>query len=83
MTCEEMTEWGRCQQPTHTDSSWVCKYHHRMRTGTLARIDRYYHEKVAKGLVALTDDYLDAAELGALFGGRTRHDGRWQDLWTV
>lgn len=43
--------------------------------------DRYYHEKVAKGLLIPTWDWMTEPEAHALLNGRYRGDGRRLDQW--
>ncbi len=73
--CGHVTPWGPCQQ---TVPEGVCSFHADPRQST----DRYYHRKVALGLVTLTDT-LSKAEVRALLHGRRKNDGRAIDEWVV
>jgi len=81
MRCYKRTEWGVCAQQA-LDGFSMCGYHLRRRSNKELREDRFYHEKVALGLIEPTDHWLTAAEARALFGGRRHGDGRRLDQWT-
>lgn len=79
MRCKQKTEWGRCAQIAQRDTE-LCKTHeHFKRTG--AKPDRYWHEKVAKGLITPTVEWMNDAELNAIINGRYRGDGRRIDQY--
>lgn len=48
-------------------------------TGALP--DPYYHEKVVRGLVEPTWDWMSESEAHAVLNGRYRGDGRRLDQW--
>lgn len=79
--CGYPTEWGPCRQPQH-DGGW-CRYHQAAENNPRFTVDRYYHRKVALGMVEHTSEYISQTELDALFGGRPRLDGRRIDQWTT
>lgn len=77
--CSKSTPWGQCQQKTDHPSG-LCSAHLQWeQRGTTP--DRYYHEKVAKGLTEPTWDWMSEAEAHALLNGRYRGDGRRLDQW--
>lgn len=46
------------------------------------RVDPYYEEKVFKGLIEPSDNWMSEVEVRALFSGRAKGDGRRIDHWT-
>ena len=86
MQCHRRTEWGRCQQPAATGRR-LCHVHidfdgagRNVHTGRPA--DRYWHEKVTKGLITPTARALSPSEIHATVNGRSRGDGRRLDAYT-
>lgn len=79
MRCLADTPWGQCQQLSFRED--LCGYHFQVTQDPTFRVDRFYHEKVAKGLVEPTFHWMSSTEVEALFKGRPRHDGRRLDLW--
>lgn len=71
---------GQCQQPGKGAYA-LCTYHQRAQDDTF-RHDEYYHEKIVRGLLSPTEDYMTETEVTTLFRGRARHDGRRLDQWT-
>lgn len=47
------------------------------------RPDPYYEEKVVRGLIAPTWDWMSESEGAALLNGRYRGDGRRLDQWVT
>lgn len=45
--------------------------------------DRYYHEKIVKGLVQPAGSYLTRSQLHAVVSGRYRGDGRKVDAYVL
>lgn len=85
--CRRKTEWGRCQQeadaPRMLCSLHLTVDHKGNRISSGRRIDRYYHEKVSKGLVVPITERLSESELEAVVNGRYRGDGRRLDQYTL
>lgn len=79
--CEYESEWGPCQQEVRRPYT-LCPYHWRMLYLPRFRVDRAYHEKIARGLLQPADSYLTQTELDAMFRGHSRHDGRRLDHYT-
>lgn len=80
MRCRKKTEWGQCAQ--EASDPWFCTVHrHFHETGR--EPDRYWHEKVAKGLITPTVDWMKDSELNAVINGRYRGDGRRLDQYVT
>jgi hypothetical protein len=79
-TCSRPSDWGPCQQPAGPEGP--CSAHTQWETrGT--RPDRYYEEKVVKGYIEPTWDWMSEHEAHALINGRYRGDGRRIDQWVL
>lgn len=81
MSCETITKWGRCQQKPHGPYSY-CYFHYAQSRLPHQHLDEYYHEKIVKGLLTPTGEYLSFAEVDTMFAGRPRNDGRRLDKYT-
>jgi hypothetical protein len=79
--CSKRTEWGRCAQRADEDHKW-CRWHRRFEHRTRLP-DRYWHEKLVRGLITPTDSWMSPAELEAVLNGRYRGDGRRIDDYVV
>lgn len=79
--CRRKTEWGQCMQAAHDDDT-MCTIH-RYFWVTGKRPDRYWHEKVAKGLIVPTVDWMTESEMEAVINGRYRGDGRRIDQYVA
>lgn len=79
MRCKQRTEWGQCRQ-TAGEGDRVCTVHRHFRD-TKRKPDRYWHEKVVKGLIVPTVDWMSESELHAVVNGRYRGDGRRIDQY--
>jgi hypothetical protein len=79
--CTKRTAWGRCAQPGHSESPrGLCESHQIWHDrGTTP--DRYYEEKIVRGLQAPVSQTLTAAEIEAMLNGRYRGDGRRIDVY--
>lgn len=77
--CEFRTEWGPCRQ----QSLGLCAYHRVVDGRPTFTHDRYYHEKIARGLLEPTSSYMSDEEADLLFRGTARRDGRRTDLWVL
>lgn len=77
--CSKITPWGRCRQQSSTASD-LCIAHLAWSLRD-REPDRYYEEKVARGLLVPTWDYLTTAEAHAVLNGRYRGDGRRIDQY--
>ena len=77
--CKKKTEWGRCKQPALEDDTRCSA--HRFWEDAGVTPDRYYHEKIAKGLTTPTWDWMTDAEGNAVINGRYRGDGRRIDQY--
>lgn len=76
MTCGEVTEFGSCIQKV----GGTCPFHRAYQEDGF-RVDRYYHEKIVRGLLIPTGVYLSSVELDTMFDGRRRFDGRRVDQY--
>lgn len=81
MRCKKKTEWGRCAQPVLGDGV-LCTVHSYFRSRGEPP-DRYWHEKIVKGLITPTVDWMKPSELHAIINGRYRGDGRRVDQYVV
>lgn len=79
MRCRKRNEWGQCKQKT-LEGFNLCGYHQRRKLDG-GDGDRYYDEKVTKGLVEPTDHWMTVPEAKALFDDRRHGDGRRLDHW--
>jgi len=77
--CKKRTEWGQCKQPRMEGDHW-CRAHVAFRHRT-NEPDRYWHEKLVKGLITPTSDWMTESELHAIINGRYRGDGRRIDQY--
>lgn len=80
--CEADSDWGPCQQPVQ-DPTMHCAYHWHKLSNPSAKTDRYYEQKIVRGLVQPTDNYLSATEIQAMFKSVPKGDGRRLDAYTV
>jgi len=81
MRCKKRTEWGQCAQPAREGASF-CTVHEHFRDRPDPP-DRYWHEKVVRGLITPTVDWMKPSELHAIINGRYRGDGRRVDQYVV
>lgn len=79
--CKKKTEWGRCSQPA-PDYGELCLAHEFWVTHGVTP-DRFYEEKVVKGLKEPTWSWMTPAEANAVINGRYKGDGRRIDQWTI
>lgn len=79
--CQKKTEWGRCHQVA-VEGRVFCTVHEHFK-GKRNPPDRYWHEKVVKGLITPTVDWMKPSELHAILNGRYRGDGRRIDQYVV
>lgn len=79
--CTKRTPWGRCcQPPLPSSEKGLCESHQTwLERGTTP--DRYYEEKIAKGLQTPVSQTLAPAEIEAMLNGRYRGDGRRIDVY--
>jgi hypothetical protein len=80
--CSKITQWGRCSQRSTDPDTGLCSHHSQwlIRGGVCPP---YYEEKVVRGLLEPTWDWMLESESHALLNGRFRGDGRRIDQWTV
>jgi hypothetical protein len=79
-SCGFLSEWGRCVQEPRKDGH--CWYHAAAIADPEFRHDRFYHEKIATGLLEPSSEVLSSTEVDAMFRGRARNDGRRLDHYT-
>ena len=72
--CRKKTEFGRCHQDILVAGVFCTAHRHFADTGRIP--DKYWHEKLVKGLIVPTTDWMTASELHAVLNGRYRGDGR-------
>lgn len=77
------TPWGPCQQPASIRSGTGLCISHETWTAKGRTPDRFYEEKIVRGLTQPTFSYLSEAEAHALLNGRYRGDGRRVDQYVV
>lgn len=82
MSCSRETKWGRCAQPA-AQGRRLCSQHLFWDEHPNAHVDPYYHEKIAKGIVKPSFDWMTEAESATLLNGRYRGDGRRLDQWVA
>jgi hypothetical protein len=82
MRCRKRTEWGRCAQ-TAQEGAVFCTVHEHFKRRGITPPDRYWHEKVVRGLITPTVDWMKPSELHAIINGRYRGDGRRVDQYVV
>lgn len=80
MTCKKRTEWGRCKQPAA--SGGRCSAHLYWHAAGVTP-NRYFEEKIVRGLITPGWDWMTESETHAVINGRYRGDGRRIDQWTV
>ena len=82
MRCKKRTEWGKCAQQAQRDD-FFCPVHRYFQDRRTQPPDRYWHEKVVKGLITPTVSWMKPSELHAIINGRYRGDGRRVDQYVV
>ena len=82
MRCRKRTEWGQCAQEVNHDDDFFCAAHRQLQTSGRP-VDRYWHEKLVKGLIVSTVEWMSASELNAIINGRYRGDGRRIDQFVT
>lgn len=82
MRCKQKTEWGRCAQKARAEGcpEGLCTVHQHFAKADKVP-DRYWHEKVVRGLITPTVEWMNNAELNAIINGRYRGDGRRIDQY--
>lgn len=82
MRCRKRTEWGQCTQTCVYGEDFFCLAHRQLqRSGRTP--DRYWHEKLVKGLITPTIEWMNSSELNAVINGRYRGDGRRIDQYVT
>lgn len=83
MRCKKRTEWGQCHQKVLDPDDFFCTVHRHFQSRGVEPPDRYWHEKVVKGLITPTVDWMKPSELHAVINGRYRGDGRRVDQYVT
>lgn len=79
-TCSFEHEGRRCQQPPTFGT--LCKYHyHSTARGPVFNHDRYYHEKIMRGLISSGWGAFSIAQESAMYDVRAHRDGRPSDQY--
>jgi hypothetical protein len=81
--CSRTTPWGQCCQPALLSSETGLCISHETWTRKGRTPDRFYEEKIVKGLTEPTFNYMSETEAHAVLNGRYRGDGRRVDLYIV